>query len=188
MKLSIKPKQFYFILLGLLVFSFAGGALAYYFSYTQLNSQSSLLRRTLADMQLSGDRIDQLSQLKAQYRALTPDLPLFARALPTAKNQSEIVQQLNQLASTNSMSLPGVSFAGDSATLPGPLTLTAKAGNMLAVPIAISLTGTYDQMQNFLQSLEKLGRYNSVTSLTINRTGVGNSLSFAITANVFFQP
>ena len=36
------------------------------------------------------------------------------------------------------------------------------------MPVTLNLSGSYEQMQTFLQSLERLNRYTSVTSLVIS--------------------
>src|SRR5207302_3804576 len=102
------------------------------------------------------------------------------------KQQSEIVLQLQQVASKAGMTLPGASFTASS--LPTATSQTTKVGDALALPVAFTLTGTYDQLINFLTQVEHLGRYSSVNSLAIARGGGPKTLTFNISLNAFFKP
>ncbi len=185
---GIGPKQFYFVMLGGLVTSVLAGSLAYYQAATGINRQSQSLRRDLADIQLSSERIDQLKLLTNNYNSLLPELPLIDKALPKAKKQSEIVLQIKQVASESGMSVPSFSFPV-SEKPPTATSQTTPSGPVLALPIDLQLTGTYSQMRSFLEKLENLDRYNNITSLVISKVGgANNPLSFNITLSAYLQP
>lgn len=184
----MRPQKFFYgtlIGLGVLV---VGGAGGYYWASSAIHSKTMALQQRLASEVAIDDQISQLVELKKTYQKLQPIIPLIDAALPQSKQQSVVALQLQQLAANAGMSLPSVSFSGTS-TLPAPTSQTIKSGNVLALPVSFQLTGTYDQMQAFLRSIEQLNRYTGVTSLSIShKDDKAKTLSFNINVNVYVKP
>lgn len=183
----MKPKQFFLALAGLLGVIVVAGGVGYYFASQYIDAQTSQLSKKLADVDVVATQVDNLAQLAKQYQRIEPTLARLEQVLPRTKNESEIVLQLEKLASNNGMSLPGVTFPASS-SLPTSTTQTEKAGDVLAIPVTVQLTGTYDQMQGFLQGLEKLNRFTNVTTLSIAKTDRPRQVSFNLTMQVFLKP
>ncbi|HSH31240.1 MAG TPA: type 4a pilus biogenesis protein PilO [Candidatus Saccharimonadales bacterium] len=184
----MKPKQFSYFLLGLLGVLLVLGTAGYYFASASLRQRTELLRTRLAEAAVADERIAQLSGLKQQYQKLEPLLPKITAAIPKTKQQSEIALQLQQLATQAGMPLPGITFPAGTG-LPSNTSQTTKAGNVLALPISFQLTGSYEQLQAFLTSLERLNRYTTVTSLAIAKPDPrSNKLSLTFNVNVFVKP
>jgi Tfp pilus assembly protein PilO len=127
--------------------------------------------------------------LKKQFLALQPKLAKVDLALPKVKKQSEVALQLQQLANGSGMTISAISFSGGASgqSLPSATSQTIAVGNATALPITFQLTGTYEQLQTFLQKLEQLNRYTNVSSLSISRT-TSNKLTFSLTVNAFIKP
>jgi Tfp pilus assembly protein PilO len=182
----MKPKQYFYGLIAILVLITAGGGYGYYYSTQKLDKRTQELRQKLAELQIADSEITKLNTLKSQFLAVEPFLPLLDDALPRSKDQSKIILQLEQLAQAAGLTLPQASFQSTGG-LPGPTTQTAKAGEVFAMPITFQMTGSYQQMQTFLQGLEKLGRYTSVSSISITSSGP-RVVNFSVTLQVFMKP
>ncbi|HSX48437.1 MAG TPA: type 4a pilus biogenesis protein PilO [Candidatus Nanoarchaeia archaeon] len=183
----MKPKQFYFILTAVLAVLVLGGGAYYYLATQHIDQKTADLSKKLADVEVVAAQIDNLAQLSKQYQKIEPAFSRLDQVLPRSKQESEVVLQLDKLASINGMSLGGVNFP-PSATLPSATTQTEKVGDALAVPVTIQLTGSYEQMQAFLQGLEKLNRFTNVTTLAINKGEKPKLVAFSLTVQVFLKP
>lgn len=183
--MKLKTKQLFYVLCGtsVVLLSVLGGG--YYFETNRIKAETLQLSRKMADATAAGEELDQLSQLKQQFQALQPALAKLNVALPSQKNQSVVVLQIQQLAANAGMQLPSASFQASNG-LPTATSQTIKSGAVLALPISFQLTGTYAQLQKFLQQAEQLGRYNDVSSLSITR-GSGSNLVFSIALNVYVK-
>lgn len=185
----MKAKQFFYVSLGILAVLIAGGGAGYYYASWMVESRTDTLRHRLAVQTVTDDQISSLESLKKTYAKLEPLIPAIDAALPHSKQQSEIALQLQTLAANAGMSLPSVSFS-PGATAPAPTSQTVKGpAGVLALPISFSLTGTYPQLQSFLQSLESLNRYTGVSSLAISRKDdKSKTLNYNLTVNVYVKP
>ncbi len=184
----MKPKQLYYGLIGLIVVLAIGLGYGYYQAVGKVKAQTKALSKLMADDSLNQEHLDQLSDLKHKLKDLEPVLAKLDIALPATENQSQVILQIEQLAAQAGMNLPNASFQALNG-LPTATSQTVKAGPALALPISFQLNGTYEQLQTFLQSVEHLGRYSSVSSLSITQSATNaKALSFSITLNVYVKP
>jgi len=184
----MKPKQFFFVVLGMIVVLAAAGGAGYYFAFTKLKAKAATESQLLADQSAASDEIDRLTRLKHQYdRDIVPILPLIDEALPKDKKQTEILAQLQTIASD-------VGLRIDSISMPRPLGLptsvsqTIKAGNVLALPISFQLSGSYAQLQTFTSRVENLNRFTNITNLAINHTDKTKPIVYSISLNAYIKP
>lgn len=182
----MKTKQFFFALIGVLVVLTAGLGYGYDVEVGRIKTETAALAKKSADATIASEKLDQMSDLKAQFAQLKPVLSTLSVALPTDKNQSVVILQIQQIAAIAGMKLPSASFQASNG-LPSATSQTVKNGSVLALPISFQLSGTYAQLQSFLQQLQHLGRYNTVTSLAITR-GTTSALSFSMTLSVYIKP
>lgn len=183
---ALKPKQFYFVMLGGLAAIVLAGSFAYFQAAKVLENRAGLLRKSLADIQLSKERIDHLQLLSKDYNSILPLVPTIEKAVPKTKKQSEIVLQVKQIATESGMSVSGFTFPA-SGKLPAATSQTVAAGGMLGMPLDFQLSGNYSQIQPFLQKLENLDRYTQVTTLSISKAE-GRNVTYNITLNALLQP
>ncbi len=181
----MNAKKFNMVLIGALLLVIVAGGAAYYFTSQNLKAGTASLSRSLADQKLADQQLDAMMDLKLQYQRLQPLVPLIDNALPKEKNQSQIAVQLRNIALASGMNLDSLSFTSSSA--PGPVSQTIPVGDVLAIPVTFHLTGTYNQLQQFLVKQEHLPRYTSMTSLGIT-SATGGKLNFDVTLNVFLKP
>lgn len=183
----MKSKQLFFTLVGVIGLLAAGLGTGYYYETKHIQAETKSLSIKAADATLAGEKLDQLNDLKLQFGKLQPVLAKLDLALPKDKNQSAVVLQIQQLAANAGMKLPSASFQASNG-LPSATSQTIKAsGAALALPISFQLNGSYAQLQSFLQQLEHLSRYNTVSSLAIAK-GTSGPLSFTMTVNVYIKP
>ncbi|MFI5240166.1 MAG: type 4a pilus biogenesis protein PilO [Candidatus Saccharimonadia bacterium] len=184
----MKAQQFFYISLGILAALLIGGGAGYYYATGIIHSQTTTLAQTIANESVAEDQISQLISMKRQYEKLVPLLPEINAALPSDKNETEAALQLEQLATNAGMILPSVNFQAIS-SLPNATSQTVAAGSALALPVSFQLSGTYPQLQTFLQSLENLSRFSAVTNLTISlRDEKTQTLNFNLQVNMYFKP
>lgn len=179
------PRRYFYLLCAVLGILVVGGGIGYYLLSKSPASGTAELSKRLGDQQLAEQKLADLQDLQKQYRNLQPLVPTITNALPTQKSQSTLALQLRELAQNNGMSLDSLTFAPS--TQPGPVSQTVPAGSVLAIPVTFQLSGTYAQLQQFLQGQEHLSRYTSMTSLAITTAGNG-SLTFAVSLNAFVKP
>lgn len=182
----MNPKRYFYLLCGILAFLVVGGGTGYYYLSKSPASGTSELSQRLGDQQLTDQQLQDLQDLQKQYQHIQTVIPLINNALPNQKDQSTLGVQLQELAQNAGMPLTSLTF--NPSTLPGPTSQTVTAGSVLAVPVGFQLVGTYAQLQTFLQGQERLNRYTSVTSLTINTSGTSGVLTFVIGLNAFVKP
>jgi Tfp pilus assembly protein PilO len=104
-------------------------------------------------------------QLPAQQQALQR----FSTQVPSDPSEPAIIRELSAAASGAGVDLISLT-PGDAALVTAPgttgavasgtatLSTTQSAGNLVALPIALDITGTYPNVESFFQSLEKLPR------------------------------
>ncbi len=184
----MKPKQFFFVLLGIIGVVVAAGGGGYYLALQQLNKSSKALSDRLAQQTAAADQIDDLTRLKKQYdRDIVPILPLIDAALPRDKQQTEILTQLQTIASDVGLAITSISMPSP-VGLPTSVSQTVKAGNVLALPISFQLAGSYDQLQTFTARVERLNRFTNVTNLAISRPDKSKPIVYSISLNAYIKP
>jgi len=184
----VKPKQFFLVLLGIFGVSLVAGGAGYYFALKRLNTQSTELATQLAVQADADTQIDYLSRLKRQYdRDIIPILPLLDEALPRDKKQTEILAQLQNIATQVGLNIASISMPSP-AGLPTSISQTIKSGAVLALPISFQLSGTYDQLQDFTQRVENLNRFTNITTLSISRPDKSKPIVYSIALNAYIKP
>lgn len=171
----MKPKEFFFFLLGLVVVILAAGAAGFYYGLGFLHAKSSDLATEYEIQQVAGQQITTLTNLQLRYqKQIVPMLPAIENSLPRSKNQTEILAQIERIASANGLSLSGVSMPAPTG-LPSSVSQTIKAGDVLALPIDFGVKGSYAKLQAFTTSLENLNRFTNITSLSVQNQNDGTA-------------
>lgn len=181
------PKRFFFTLLGIIVLLIAVGGYGYYFAVTKINASENEYAVVLAEQVATQQQLDDTIKLKGQFkRDILPILSLINGALPQTKNQTEILAQLQSIATSSGLALTNVNLPS-AVGLPGNTSQTIKSGNVLALPITFQLRGSYPQLQAFLVRAEKLSRFTNVTSLAISHDDKSN-VTYSMTVNAYIKP
>jgi Tfp pilus assembly protein PilO len=184
----MKPKQFFMVLLGIFAAIVLVGAGGYYLALQKLNADSAALGAQLAAQSAADEQIETLDRLKRQYdRDIVPILPLLEEALPRDKKQTEILTQLQSLATDAGLEITSISMPSP-VGLPTSVSQTIKAGAVLALPISFQLSGSYDQLQRFTARVESLNRFTNITNLAISRPDKNKPIVYSIALNAYIKP
>ncbi len=184
----MKPKEFFLVLMGTfgVILVLSGGG--YYLALKQLKAQSADLAQNLAMQAAADDQIDSLDRLKHQYdREIVPILPLLDEALPRDKKQTEILAQLQNIATNVGLQISTISMPSPTG-LPTSVSQTIKAGDVLALPISFQLSGSYSQLQAFTQRVENLNRFTNITNLAITHPDKTKPIVYSIALNAYIKP
>jgi Tfp pilus assembly protein PilO len=186
----MKPKQYFFVLLGILVVIIGGGGYGYYYALQQLKGQSAQMSTDLAEEAAAQTQIQSLQELEGNYNHnVVPMLPMIYAAIPTGKNQTEILAQIERIAENDGVIQPFKSVSMPApAGLPSTYSQTNKVGAVLALPISFEADGSYSQLQQFTYDLEHLNRYTNVVSLSINATDKSKPIAYTFTVNAYVYP
>lgn len=183
----MKPKQFYFILLIILGLILLLGASGFVWGNKQINNKLKAYRIELAKVYTADETLDNLAKLNSQYEKISPLVTKLYAVLPNKKQQSEILVQLQQIAQSSGLILSNINFLSSSAG-PSDTSQTVKNNGFLAMPVNLKVSGSYGQLQNFLQQTENLNRYNSISTMLIVRNEDRfSTLTVNMTINAFLK-
>lgn len=183
----MKPKQFFYVLLGIVVVAIGLGGAGYYYAMQYVRTQSTQLATEQAIQETAAQQIEQVDTLGAEYqKQVVPIMSLINDALPTDKNQTEILAQIERLAADNNMSVGTISMPNPTG-LPSGASQTVSLGDVLALPIDFSVTGPYASLQTFTQALENLDRFTNITSLTIQGQA-GGIAEYTYNLDAYIKP
>src|SRR5437762_12617137 len=97
----MKPKQFFFVVMGVLAVVAGGGGVGYYYGLQFLQAQSTQLSAKLAAQKVADQQITSIQTLQHQYnRDIVPIMPPIEAALPRNKKQTEILAQIERIAAS----------------------------------------------------------------------------------------
>ena len=184
----MKPKQFFFGLLAGLIVTVGLGGTGYYYALSGLNAKSAKLSAQLAQQDADAAQIDSLISLKHQYdKDIIPMLDRMAEALPRTKNQTQILTQLQHIATDSGLALSDAVFLSP-VGLPSNTTQTIKSGDVLALPVTFQVQGSFTQLQTFLVKIESLSRLTKVTNLAIARPDKSRPIIYSINLYGYVKP
>jgi Tfp pilus assembly protein PilO len=170
----------------LLVVTLAGTG--YYFGITYLTATTQKLQVQLTDTAQADSDLQALAIAKARYaKNIVPLKPLIETALPRTKEQTDILAQLQRIATANGLILANVSLPSP-AGLPSAISQTLPVSGVLALPVTFQITGSYVQLQAFLTQIENLSRSTTVTSLSVTRPDPKKPITYSITLNAYVKP
>lgn len=168
----MKPKQFFYILTGLMIAIAGLGGYAYFKYFQKIQAQTKKLGFILADKQVASDKAALLKQLEKQYgETVLPLLPNAQTALPKTKSQSELARQLKALADSTGVSLSGLTFKASSQ--PSATSQTDSEEGLLAMPVNFDVGGSYAQVYDFIQRLEYFSREANIKSVGLSAGSAG---------------
>jgi len=184
----MKPKQFFFVLLGITVLMVAAAGGGYYWAMKKMQSDSQVLAGELADQTAANNEIDTLNHTQYVYNnQIVPILPLMDEALPRDKKQTEILAQLQNIATSVGLHITSISMPSPQG-LPTGVSQTQKVGNVLALPISFQLSGTYDQLQTFTQDVENLNRFTNITNLAVSHADKSKPIIYSLALDAYILP
>lgn len=182
----MKPKQMFFILLGLLTLTIVAGLYFYMSAHRALGEKLNELEIATSDIVLAREKVAKLEELEGQFEKLQPLIKKGDDILPPEKEQAEALAVLNKLVTNSGLSVKSITFERTSG-LPTDISQTQKSNlaNVLVMPVNIQTSsGTYAQLQKLLLSIENNVRHMQVKNLDIARTQ-DDSLAFSIKVDTY---
>lgn len=141
-------------------------------------------KETLAETEHAIESIKALAQ---KYESLTDLKDNFSLMLPGDKDLPTAINQLESLAIQKNVSIGSLVVSEiPSRTLLAKRTATAIRP-VRAVLVDIKLTGTYDDMKDFLEAIQTNVRLMDVVSVKINGGGVKTDLDHSIVVQTYYQ-
>lgn len=126
------------------------------------------------------EKINALTLAQAEHATATSELPLVEEALPQEPNIPLFIRQLETLAVQNGVSLRTIQFG--QVNLRGKLLSepnSVKKEGASNVPFNLSVSGRYQSLKSFLQSLESLRRFVVISSFAF-KSGEGEERELLI--------
>ena len=180
----MKPKQFFFVLLGIILAVVIAGGVGYYYADQYMQAQSLTLSTKMAEQVAADSEITQLDTLSIKYnRDVVPILGLIDDTLPRSKQQSEVLAQVQRLAESNGLHIQSVLLTAPTG-LPSAVSQTIAAGAVTAMPISFSVAGKFAQLQTFTTHLENLNRFTNITTLGVKGSASSGTYTYSLVAYI----
>src|SRR4051812_9766850 len=175
MKFGIREIIFVALMLALL-----GGT--YLFVFSKSNAKHQAMTKQIAewDKMLSDFRTSTagIEDMNAKIDELSGAIKFFEQKLPQEKDIGDILQQVWDMAKTNS--LQSKTVKPDKAE---------TGANFCELPIQMSLSGDFNGFYSFLLQLEKLPRITRITQLKLDKINEHDGETTAqVTLSIFFEP
>jgi len=192
----VKAKQFYFILLALLILSAGGIIGAFVWGKGQLKTNASNVSNLLAERDAQRDIVISLQQAEARADEVENINKILDRLLPKAKNQETLVLDIIYTATAqsgipvSSISSFAFSGSGDPDALSGTEPLKDIPG-VLEYPFNIEIKDiSYTTLIKLLNEIETNGRIIQVDNLQIspNKTDPGLLTSVSLSLKAYVKP
>lgn len=208
----MKPKKFYFIMLGIFGMSLVSGATMLYLTDKLLGKRSE----NVVSLKLESRMLD---EQQTAYNAAKKDVEkykylkeIISSALPQDKDQARSVREIFALATDSGITLKSIQFP--SSTLGAATSTKSSSATTAVIPVTQAkvvdgLKGvysieavvvpnsdgkvykvTYEQLIDFLEKIENNRRAMQVASLQLTPQGetTSDNISFTLTLNIFIKP
>lgn len=166
----MKAKLFFLILCVVLAILLLASTGAYVWGRQKLLEQKSLVNEKKLELDDSQKLIDQLIQLSRRYDSAKSQADEIDKALPRSSQQAEIMLELQSAAAENGVTIASIQFTGTVTPDQAQTNQSTAQQDLIVLPISIRASTTYPQLIAYLNRLETLSRYNSVTALTATKS------------------
>jgi len=185
----MKAKLFFFFLCAVLAILTAVGASGFVWGRNQLIAQKEAVNEKKLELDNNQKRIDQLIQLSRRYETAKSRADEIDRALPRTSQQAEILLELKSAAAETGVTIASVQFTGAATPAKAETNQATAQQDLYVLPMSLRAAGSYPQIIAFLNRLDTLSRYNSVTSLTANKTQTNpNTLDVSMSLVAYLKP
>ena len=185
----MKAKVFFFFLCAIFGITVLTFGLGYTWGREQLIAQKQAVNKKKLELDDNQKRIDQLIQLSRRYETAKSRADEIDRALPRSSQQAEILLELKSAASETGVSIASIQFTGAATPANANTNQATAQQDLFVLPISLRASGSYPQIIAFLNRLDTLSCYNSVTSLTANKTQANaNTLDVSMSLVAYLKP
>ncbi len=160
----LDPKYIFAIVLAL---SFLVLGLWYTFRYQARQEEMSNLRTEIetatTEVNTYREAQKQLPALRQEVAQMETERAQFVAALPQTNDMSQVLSELRANATANGVDIRGISADGSSNS-----DNTNLPGGVRAIPLQVSMSGTYGEIYRTLQTAETMRRFSNVVGLTMD--------------------
>jgi Tfp pilus assembly protein PilO len=196
MNVKLKPKQFFFVMIAIMVLSFGGIIAAFYWGNKRLEAKSSVLSSLKTDYDISEAKIEALKRAEDSSELADDATKLLDTLLPRQKEQEKLLADIIYTASGEAgipvNKLGAISFSGGGE--PSDLSGTEESEDIAGVytyPFTMSITKiSYDTLLKLLQEIESNGRLVQIDNLQISpdKENPGQLTAVSLSLKAFLRP
>lgn len=183
------PKKMNLMLKTLLVFQILVVAAALVFANKKLLTTAQNTARLKAEVEVAQKQIDSYSLTKANVESLDYVNALADKVLPAKEDQSALVAEITQFALRSNLEITQLTFAENKVapTVKGQKNLVPSGVSITPITLGFSSGESYNDVLDFLQTLESNQRKTQVTNITLAPDGENNTLlsQVSIALNVY---
>ncbi len=170
----MNKKKFNFLLICLLVISLVTAGFFIYEINALKNTVNGINSLNMKVSELHA-KLVYLNEYEKKHAEILNMLDKYKTALPDSAKESSIITSINKLAIDNTIKLNGITFQD-----------RQKDGDLVKIPISISLTGDYFSIVNFIADIRNHDRIYNISRITIQREKEGSkSVTAYITLNAY---
>lgn len=131
-------------------------------------------------------KLQNLKTAQTNYQSVQPDLPIIETAVPAGAKPELLIRQIEGLSNRNSVSITTVSVGevvllGTQKQVKKDDKLNSIPANSLSFPFAISVSGDYENLMQFLKDMENLRRLIVLDSISFNSAKTDSGLRLVLT-------
>jgi Tfp pilus assembly protein PilO len=150
---------------------------------TIINLRKQIEDSRHVDQQLA-KKISDLTILQQKYNELQPDLPLILTSLPEKPQSTYLLGQIQSIVTKHTVQIS--SLASNEVQLSKR---EEAAEGELTFDFTLGITGSYENLSNFLATLSNFDRIVSLQSVTISRdTENAQNRNMTITGTAYYYP
>lgn len=155
--LAPKPVQFLLALIVAILMLVAGYFVMFQEQWDTLSSAKEKETTLRDDYTKLAQEAKSLETLKAELKSIDSSISDLIKQLPTSSEIPTLIQELYQAGASNNLTM--------SAVIPKPI--VREDDNIQRLPFLITVTGTYEQLSEFLRDVGKMSRIVTLSSVTI---------------------
>lgn len=174
-----RVSSFTTIVLSLVTLSFFG-----FFAISPTLSTIADLQRQITDNQFIDqqltDKINNLEKLQETYKKIQPDLPIVLSAVPINPDVTVLVGQLQTVAQNTQVVLAHIQ------TLSVDVNSSSNS-NYNAFTFAIDISGSYDNVKNFLSQITNFNRLITIDAISLTKSSTNTTYSLSLRGRAYFK-
>lgn len=190
----MNARKFFYVLIGLMAFSFIGVAGAYTWGHGQLEEKSVAVSDSMADRDVTQEAIIKLQKAKADAQDIDNVVEILDRLLPKEKEQDKLIADIIYTA-TAEAGIPFskvASFSFEGGSEPDALSGTNASKDNPGVyeyPFSLTVNSiSYETLLKLLREIESNGRLIQVDNIGISPETDSSNVNVNLSMKAYLQP
>lgn len=169
-----KERRYYIVISALIAFFTIATLCLGAFAFLALSQKQAAIAEKRYYTEKLTEKQQILEELEKRYENVSDDLPLIDNALPSEKDSSKLLADLDTLATSANLRLtflePG-SVSSSKSKNAGDLSLlqTVRGSTGYELPLEIRVEGSYKNFLDFIRRVENYQRLINIESIEINK-------------------